>query len=657
MRRAACYQRHSTPTGLSIMSGQPQADSQARTQAMQRILRDAVAHHQAGRREQAEAGYRALLREDPDHADALHLLGVLANDDGAFQKGAALIRRALVMMPQFPDGYLNLGNALNGSGDVAGARAAFERAIALRPDFLLARLNLAEFLVRHGDHTAAELHARHGLHLAPGLERALLALWQALRGQRRWHDATAVMQATIGSRPGVPALLCDLGSTLAEAGDTETALALHRQAAIMEPGNFLIHMGHANSLNAAGKIADAVPVLRRVLELAPDYIPAWLTLGWSLRGIGRFEEARGCFNRALEIDPHQPEAHWNLSLLGPAPEIDPVREAALRGLMQREEMDLFQRVSAGFALGKMLDDQDRCDDAFAVLADANRMYHDGRAAQGMGFDPAGFSAEVDLLIGHFSAPGFAGRRGSGVASDLPVFIVGMPRSGTTLVEQIAASHSRVHGGGESRDIANIVHALTPMIRAAGPEGAWDQTMTATMARAHLERLARLGGNATRVIDKTPDNVLNLGVIAALFPGARVIMCSRDPRDTCLSHFFQLYTDGNAFAYDLAECGWRARETARLLEHWRAVLPIKFLDLQYETLVENLEGQARRIIDFLGLDWEPACLDFHRNERAVATPNMWGVRQPIYNRQVGRWRLYEKHLAPLFAALDGTRPGG
>lgn len=637
------------------MSGQVQPDKEARARTMQQVLRDAVAHHQAGRRDLAEAGYRALLREDPDHADALHLLGVLANEAGDFAKGAALIRRALVMMPQFPDGYLNLGNALNGLGDVARARAAFERAIALRPDFLVARLNLAEFLLRHGDHAAAEMHARHALHLAPTLERAHLALWQALRGQRRWHEAVAVMQSTVASRTGTPALLCDLGSTLAEAGDTDTALALHRQAAMMEPGNFLIHMGHANSLNAAGKISDAVPVLRRVLELAPGYIPAWLTLGWSLRGTGRFEEARACFNRALEIDPNQPEAHWNLSLLGPAPEIDPAREAALRDLMRREEMDLFQRVSAGFALGKILDDQDRCDDAFAVLADINRMYHDGRAGQGMGFDPAAFSAEIDALIAHFSAVGFTDRAGAGLASALPVFIVGMPRSGTTLVEQIAASHSQVHGAGESRDIANIVHALTPMIRAAGPDGTWDKEATANLARAHLERLARRGGAAMRVIDKTPDNVLNLGVIATLFPGARVIMCNRDPRDNCLSHFFQLYTDGNAFAYDLAECGWRARETARLVEHWRAVLPIKFLDVRYETLVADLEGQARRMIDFLGLDWEPVCLDFHRNERAVATPNMWGVRQPIYNRQVNRWRLYEKHLNPLFAALDGARP--
>jgi len=627
-------------------------------EAMQRILRESVAHHEAGRTEQAEKGYYALLRMDPDHADALHLLGVLANEVGNYTRGAALIRRALVMMPQFPDGFLNLGNALNGLGDIDGARAAFERAVALRPDFLLARLNFAEFLNRNGAPTAAELHARHAVQLAPDVERGRLALWQALRAQRRSGEAAAVLQQAIARRPGLPALLCDLGSTLAEGNDFDSALALHRQAIAMQPDNYLLHMGLATSLNLGGNVEAAIQPLQRVLQLAPGYIPAWLTLGWCQRGIGRFDAARASFNRVLEIDPNQTEAHWNLSVLGPAPNVDPVTETALSDLLAREGMDTFQRAAAGFALGKMLDDQDRFDEAFAAFTAGNAIIHTSQIARGTRFDPVAFSADIDAIIAHTSRATFDRRAeaGAGVASELPVFIVGMPRSGTTLVEQIAASHSLVHGAGELRDVLNMTNTLTPLVQAAGPDGVWDKAVTQPLARAHIEHLARIGGNAIRVIDKTPDNVLTLGLIATLFPGARVIICSRDSRDNCLSNYFQLYTDGNDFSYDLGECGWRARETARLVEHWRAVLPVKFLDLQYETLVADLEGEARRLIDFLGLEWEPACLEFHKTERAIATPNMWGVRQPIYNRQVGRWRLYEKHLGPMFTALAGTRPG-
>jgi protein O-GlcNAc transferase len=219
------------------MSGQVISGSPDPAQMMQRILQEAVAHHEAGRPEQASEGYHALLRHNPDHPDALHLLGVLANEAGNFQRGAALIRRSLVLMPNFPDAHLNLGNALSGLGDLAGARAAYERAIALRPDFLIARLNLAEFLNRHGQAPAAEMHARHALQLAPGLERANLALWHALRMQRRAHEAVAVMQRVIANRPNLPALLTDLATTQAEAGDVDTALALHRQAVAMVADN------------------------------------------------------------------------------------------------------------------------------------------------------------------------------------------------------------------------------------------------------------------------------------------------------------------------------------------------------------------------------------------------------------------------------------
>ena len=627
----------------------------ANTPEIQRLLQDAMAHHQAGRHAQAQAGYHAMLRQDPDHPDALHLLGVLAHEGGQHQKAVALIRRALVMMPHFPDGHLNLGNALGGLGDDAGAQTAYEHAIALRPDFALARLNLADLLNRAGAHAAAELQARQAILHAPAAERGHLALWQALRGQRRQPEALAAMQHAIGLRPGVPAMLCDLGTTYAEAGDSETAVVLQRQAVAMEPANALIHLGLATTLNLAGKIAEAVPVLRRAVELAPGLILGWLTLGWALRGLGQFAAARACFERVLAIDPNQPEAHWNLSLLGPVRDTNPAREAELQALMGRDGLSLFQRVSAGFALGKMLDDQDRCDDAFAIFARANALFHEGLVVRGAAFQPAAFSADIDAIIGHFPAASFARRRDAGLASELPVFILGMPRSGTTLVEQIVASHSRVHGAGESRDIMRIAEALAPLTVAAGPLGPWEHTVTQPLATAHLAHLARIGGDALRVTDKTPDNVLLLGVIATLFPGARVILCHRDPRDIGLSHFFQLFTDGNPFAYDLGETGWRTRETMRLMEHWRAVLPIKLLDLHYETLVGDLAAEARRMIDFLGLEWEAACLDFHRTERPVATPNMWGVRQPIYHRAVGRWRSYEKHLAPLVAALDGQRP--
>jgi hypothetical protein len=218
----------------------------------------------------------------------------------------------------------------------------------------------------------------------------------------------------------------------------------------------------------------------------------------------------------------------------------------------------------------------------------------------------------------------------------------MPRSGTTLVEQIASSHPDVFGAGELRDIGNIAASLRVTECERGP--------IKDAAGKQLDRLRVLGGSALRVIDKMPENVERLGLIATLFPSARVILCRRDPRDTCLSCFFQRFSAGNLFSFDLVQCGRHHVHTDRLIAHWLKVLPLRMLEVQYEDLVADLEGQSRRIISFLGLPWNAACLDFHRTERTVQTASDWQVRQPIYTRSVGRWRNYERHLGPLFEAL-------
>ena len=310
-------------------------------------------------------------------------------------------------------------------------------------------------------------------------------------------------------------------------------------------------------------------------------------------------------------------------------------------------------------MGKVLDGADRFEEAFLAYERANRMYRESRTAVGERFDAAELHREIEETIATFDARYFASVLDWGSPSGLPVFIVGMPRSGTSLVEQIAASHSRVFGAGELREIGNPAQQLDPIIAAirsgSDEDGAGaaakHQSTVRRLGDAHLEHLKTLGGRVERVIDKMPDNVFKLGAIATLYPGARVIFCRRDPRDTCLSCYFQKFTTGQlVFSYDLADCAKRYLETERLMTHWRKVLPLKWLDVEYEALVSDLECQSRRIITFLGFDWEPACLDFHRTVRTVTTASAWQVRQPLYGRAVGRWRKYQNHLAPLFDLL-------
>jgi tetratricopeptide (TPR) repeat protein len=384
----------------------------------------------------------------------------------------------------------------------------------------------------------------------------------------------------------------------------------------------------------------AIVHYRNALALSQGEAPLWNDLGRCFLAQGRFDEAVAAFRRALAIDPDLADAYRNLAGCRLLPADDP-ELARIAALAERTDLPIEERAAAGFAVAKALDDADRYDEAFAAYDSANRLYCASRAAAGDRFDAADLARKIDRLIVDFTPALFATVGGWGNPSDLPVFIVGLPRSGTSLVEQIAASHSRVFGAGELKTIGEAAAELGPV------DAPWTQATVRHAADAHLERLNGLGGGADRVIDKLPDNIFMLGVIATLYPAARIIFCRRDPRDIGVSCFFQKFSAGLlTFSYDLADCGRRIRETERLTAHWHRVLPLRWLDIQYESLVADLEGESRRLIDFLGLAWEPACLDFHRTIRTVQTASSWQVRQPLYHRSVGRWRHYQRHLGPL-----------
>jgi hypothetical protein len=293
-----------------------------------------------------------------------------------------------------------------------------------------------------------------------------------------------------------------------------------------------------------------------------------------------------------------------------------------------------ERIRAGFALGKMLDDAGAYDEAFARFEAANASYREFHAASGLRFDVGVLRQAVDNLIAA-PPPEIASEN-----TELPVFVVGMPRSGTSLVEQILASHPAVFGAGELPDIPRIA------------EGG--QVPDVTMARNHIARLQALSPAATRVVDKLPGNLFFLDLIGRMFNRPRIILCRRDPRDTSLSCYFTLFRDPSLWSYDLLHCGQKHFETERLANHAMTLPGFRILTVQYESLVADLESECRRLIDFLGLPWDPRVLDFHRTDRIVTTRSFWQVRQPIYSRSVGRWKHYEKHLAPLLAGLNGDR---
>ena len=270
--------------------------------------------------------------------------------------------------------------------------------------------------------------------------------------------------------------------------------------------------------------------------------------------------------------------------------------------------------------------------------------------------------QVDALISSFDRALFLSRSTLGAASELPVFVLGMPRSGTTLVEQILASHPMVHASGELLASGLMIDGIAslPAARQAGkgyPEAVRlvDRAAAEALAGRYLEAIGRDAGEAARVTDKLPFNFLRIGLIALLLPRARIIHCQRDPYDTCLSCYFQDFQDAQPFVYELERLGKYYREYERLMAHWRSVLPSPMLEVPYEALVNDPEPWCRRILEHCALPWDERVLRFFATERSVQTASFWQVRQPIYLSSVGRWRHYRKHLGPLFEALGRTPP--
>ena len=638
--------------GARVASEEQKRQSRQRAGRL-RTVRAGFAHHQAGRLRRAEALYRKVLQKDPDDANALHLLGVIAYQCGEVGKALRLIARALPGLPDVPDAHLNYGNALREAGRLPEAAASYRRAIALDRDYGMAHNNLAAALNQQEEFVAGLASSERAIALIPEFFGAYVNRADALMGLERFAEVEWPLRRALDLAADRPQTHRDLGWALAKLGRCEEAVACLEQAIALDPHDPTTHFALGTTLYLRRDLPGSEAELRRALALAPHYTAAWHELGTVLRSSGRFDEALMCFRRAVDLDPDWPEAYRSLAVTGQ--QADEAQLRRLEAVRKNPGRSASDRISAGFALGTLLDNAERFEEAFPCFAEANALHRQQRAEAGERFDIVSLRRQVDDLI-ELAAPDFFSAAAPwGNPSQAPVFIVGMPRSGTTLVEQIAASHSRVFGAGELHALGEIWKTLSTHNRDR-PVEKWDAAFARQLADRHVGSLQALGNGAGRIIDKMPDNIFFLWLIAALFPSARIILCRRDLRDVCLSCYFHHFTDGHSYANDLADCGLRALEVDRLAGRWLRGLPLKMLVVDYEELVDDLEGESRRLIGFLGLEWEPACLDFHLTDRPVMTASAWQVRQPIYRRSVGRWHRYERHLRPLLKTFAASGVG-
>jgi tetratricopeptide (TPR) repeat protein len=612
----------------------------------QAVLAEAARNLAADRLQAAEFDCRKVLAQDPDQPDALHLLGVIAARSDRPADAAALIARSLQARPANAQAQNHLGGALQALGRPLEALAACEEAVRLDPGYARAHYNRGVALQALGRNEAAiEAFARAAA-CDPTLTEAHNSCGHLLAAQGRPVEAEAAYRRAIAAQPAYADPHNNLGALLRTLGRPDEAAECCRRAIALQPGFAEAHNNLGNLHKDAGRYAEAICAYRAALQLKPAFAHAAINLAVALQEHGDAAEALAATDQALAADPVCAHAWYIRAHLKTFTADDPelaAMEVALAAFGEAAEPET--RLNLDFALGKAWMDAGVSDRAFAHLESANRLR---RAA--LDYDLAADVARHAAIAQTFT-PGLMQRLGGlGDPDDAPVFVVGMPRSGSSLVEQVLASHPKVHGAGELPALKQAMDAAG-LAFPRGIEGLTADTV-AKLGRAYVDAAARHApAGRLRVIDKMPGNFHYAGLIRLMLPNARIIHCRRDPADVGLSCYIAKFTQGQPFAFDLRELGLYLRSYQALMAHWRGLLPPdRFIEVDYEAVVDDLEGQARRMIAFCGLDWDPACLSFHRTRRAVQTASVNQVRRPLYRSAVGRWRAHARHLAPLIEGL-------
>jgi len=604
----------------------------------------------AGRIDDAVAAGRRAVELNPNYAGALSNLGIALFDQGKFEEALELYNRAIALEGTFAQAHSNRGNALQRLKRFAEAEKDYRRALELQPAFADAWNNLGTCLRELKRPDEAETVYRKALEFAPNNPDTLDNLALALKDLDRLDEAADLMRRAITVESRDEKLFVHYATVLLDQHKVEEAAAANQRALALNVDNH-------DAVNLAGRIAfergdlaAALSNYRRALTLKPDLADAYNNMGNVLKELGQLQEAQDAYLQAIRLDPDIAGVYVNLADSKKFTPGDPHLQTMEALAAKSDGLSKTDRLQLDFALGK----------AYGDLKDYRRSFRHllaGNAAKRatVAYDEAAVFGLFDRIEAVFTRELIAKKSGSGDPSPRPIFVIGMPRSGTTLVEQIIASHPLVHGAGELQTFNDVI------LNVRGPSGnavSYPEFVSSLNAQAlqqigarYIAEVRKLAPAGERVTDKMPSNYYFAGLIHLALPNAKIIHSVRNPVDTCISCFSKLFTAEQNHTYDLAELGRYYTRYQRLMAHWRRVLPAQaILDVRYEDVVDDLEAQARRIIAYCGLPWDDRCLSFHETERPVRTASATQVRQPIYKSAVGRWRVYEEQLEPLLTAL-------
>jgi predicted Zn-dependent protease len=631
---------------------------------------------------------RKILRTHPDEPNALSLLGAAQRLSRHPESSLKTLQRAVAIQPGIGMAHLELGFTLQALGKTRQAQAALERATELLPDEPAAWKALGDARAANGDEEGSQDAYQNHLVRVAGHRELVEATNLVIAG--KLGKAEPICREFLKRHPtNVSAirLLADIGIRLGRLDDAEALLRrcielapdfhmarnnyakllfkkLRYEPALEEiekviraepdqPSHWLLK---ATILGRIGELESAIEIYEKILSDYPKQVPCRLSLGHALKTVGRQNDSVDAYRRVIEIRPGLGEAYWSLANLKTFrfddDEIEAMRREALsKGGKVEDYYHLY------FSLGKALEDRERYEEAFEAYRRGNLIRR-----RTVRWEPDAHHENLRELMGFFDAPLFAKRAGQGCPSPAPIFIVGLPRAGSTLLEQILASHSQVEGTMELPDIISIARRLSG--KKKREEQSLYPQILGDMSPDELRELGEEYLDRTRVhrsaspffIDKMPNNFSHIGLIHMILPRAKIIDARRQPLACCFSGFKQLFASGQNFTYNLGEIGRYYRDYVELMAHWDEVLPGRVLRVNYEDVVTDVETQVHRLLEYCDLPFEASCVEYHRTERAVRTASSEQVRQPIYTGAVEQWRHFEPWLGPLVKAL-GPELGG
>jgi len=589
----------------------------------------------------------ALLEQDSDHVLATTTLAKLLLDRGNVHEAVRLLSALTDARPEIAEIWKLLGEYLLLHGRTEASSEAQKQYEMIKA--FNARLQVARQAFANADFKMADEICRQLLHLVPNEIRVLRLLCRIGSRFRYYEFSTSTLATCVEARPNDVVVRLEYADALLRSRRYREALAQCDTVIETAPEMIDAYDLKAETLYHLGRYDEAIQIYRELVGVGERRAVCLVHLGKVLKTIGETEEAIACYRQAKELEPRLGQAYWELANLKTF-QFSVEEVSAMQRLARGDECTGLNKVLVRFALGKALEDAEEFEASFQSYQEANRAYLATRPFQ--------YSSNAHRFISFFGPEYFSVRKEFGAASDEAIFVVGMPRSGSTLVEQILSSHSLVDATQELDEIVSIARTIGNPT--AGEPNQYPQCMAGmsvadsrVFAQRYLDFARQYRGDAPHFVDKAPHNFQHVGLIKTLLPNAKIIDVRRNPMATGWSLYRQFFAESYEFSYDLETIGKYYNDYLELMNHWHRVLPGQILTVYYEDLIGDLRSTTEAILSYCGLDFEEACLSFHLNDRAVATPSSEQVRQPLYGNAVEHWRNYEPFLGALGQAIESN----